>query len=98
MGLGQLLLHRHQERDPLRQGRGGRRRGLAVSVGQNADAKYGRPRLTDEACVADWDSTGYTAGPVHCLRRTVATARSMYGDQAAATVRQAFAARQIPGL
>ncbi|MGW4646774.1 M4 family metallopeptidase [Kitasatospora sp. NPDC004289] len=29
---------------------------------------------------------------------TVATARAMYGDQAAATVRQAFAARQIPGL
>lgn len=29
---------------------------------------------------------------------TVATARSMYGDKAAMTVRQAFAARQIPGL
>ncbi len=23
----------------------------------------------DPACIADWDSTGYTAGPVHCLRR-----------------------------
>ena len=23
----------------------------------------------DEACVADWDSTSYTPGPVHCLRR-----------------------------
>jgi len=131
---------------------------LAVSVGLNADAKYGWARHTDEACVADWDSTGYTAGPVHCLRRldtgkvygdkvgevhadgeiwtqalydirkalgartadriivnaqfsfapdtsfsaaaltTVATARSMYGDQAADSVRKAFAARQIPGL
>jgi zinc metalloprotease ZmpB len=23
----------------------------------------------DPACVADWDSVSYTAGPVHCLRR-----------------------------
>jgi hypothetical protein len=23
----------------------------------------------DEACIADWDSTSYTPGPVHCLRR-----------------------------
>jgi hypothetical protein len=23
----------------------------------------------DPACVADWDSTSYTSGPVHCLRR-----------------------------
>jgi Thermolysin metallopeptidase, alpha-helical domain len=23
----------------------------------------------DPACIADWDSTSYTAGPVHCLRR-----------------------------
>ncbi|WP_371502694.1 M4 family metallopeptidase [Kitasatospora sp. NBC_00374] len=131
---------------------------LAVEVSNAADAKYGWPRKTADACVADWDSTGYTAGPVHCLRRldtgkvygdrvgevhadgeiwsqalydirkalgartadriivnaqfsfapdttfsaaaltTVATARSMYGDPAAETVRQAFVARQIPGL
>ena len=25
--------------------------------------------LNDPACVADWDSVSYTAGPVHCLRR-----------------------------
>ncbi|MFC4908854.1 M4 family metallopeptidase [Actinomadura gamaensis] len=31
-------------------------------------------------------------------KTTVATARSMYGDKAAETVRQAFAARQIPGV
>ena len=24
---------------------------------------------TNEACVADWDSTSYTRGPIHCLRR-----------------------------
>lgn len=24
---------------------------------------------SDPACIADWDSTSYTAGPVHCLRR-----------------------------
>ncbi|MGH3387944.1 MAG: M4 family metallopeptidase [Actinomadura sp.] len=29
----------------------------------------GRPARTPEACVADWDSVSYTAGPVHCLRR-----------------------------
>jgi hypothetical protein len=29
----------------------------------------GRPAKTPEACVADWDSVSYTAGPVHCLRR-----------------------------
>ncbi|WP_026412333.1 M4 family metallopeptidase [Actinomadura oligospora] len=131
---------------------------LGVEVGLAADARYGWPRLTPEPCVADWDSTGYTSGTPHCLRRldtgkvygdkvgevhadgeiwsnalwdirqalgarvadriivnaqfsfapdtsfsaaaktTVATARTMYGDQAAETVRRAFAARQIPGL
>ncbi|WP_457031452.1 M36 family metallopeptidase [Kitasatospora sp. P5_F3] len=131
---------------------------LAVSVGLAADAKYGWPRNTPEACVGDWDSVSYTSTTPHCLRRidsgkvyadkvgevhadgeiwsqalydirkalgartadriivnaqfsfapdtsftaaaltTVATARAMYGDKAAATVRQAFAARQIPGL
>ncbi|MGW4895199.1 M4 family metallopeptidase [Kitasatospora sp. NPDC004240] len=131
---------------------------LALSVGAAADARYGWPRNTPEACVADWDSTGYSSTTPHCLRRldtgkvygdkvgevhadgeiwsnalydirkalgartadriiinaqfsfkpdtgfsdaartTVATAQAMYGDQAAASVRQAFAARQIPGL
>jgi len=27
----------------------------------------------DEPCIADWDSVSYTAGPVHCLRRTDGT-------------------------
>jgi len=27
----------------------------------------------DEPCIADWDSVTYTAGPVHCLRRTDGT-------------------------
>ncbi|PBC76213.1 thermolysin metallopeptidase-like protein [Streptomyces sp. TLI_235] len=131
---------------------------LAVAVGAAADAKYGWAARTPEPCVADWDSTGYTPGPVHCLRRldtgkvygdkvgevhadgeiwsqalydirkalgarvadriivnaqfsfapdtsfsaaalaTVDTARRMYGASAAESVRQAFAARQIPGL
>ncbi|MGH3312435.1 MAG: M4 family metallopeptidase [Streptomyces sp.] len=130
---------------------------LAVSVGDHADSKYGWPRRTDLACVADWDSVSYSAAP-HCLRRTdsdkvygdkvgqvhrdgeiwsralsdirsalgartadriivnaqfgfapgtsfkdaalttVATARDMYGEQAADAVHRAFAARQIPGL
>ncbi|HEY3716712.1 MAG TPA: M36 family metallopeptidase [Jatrophihabitantaceae bacterium] len=42
---------------------------LAVSVGLAADARYGWPITTPAACVADWDSVSYTAGPVHCLRR-----------------------------
>jgi hypothetical protein len=29
----------------------------------------GRPTLTPEACVADWDSTSYTSTVPHCLRR-----------------------------
>jgi Zn-dependent metalloprotease len=29
----------------------------------------GTPTLTPEACVADWDSTSYTRGVPHCLRR-----------------------------
>src|SRR5581483_6256589 len=29
----------------------------------------GVPTLTDEACVADWDSTSYTSSVPHCLRR-----------------------------
>jgi zinc metalloprotease ZmpB len=38
----------------------------AVTV---TDVVAGVPTQTPEACVADWDSTSYTAGPVHCLRR-----------------------------
>ncbi|MFE0643232.1 M36 family metallopeptidase [Streptomyces sp. NPDC058877] len=130
---------------------------LAVSVGTNAVAKYGWPMKADQACVADWDATGYSAAP-HCLRRidgtktyadlegevhadgeiwsralfdirnalgartadriivnaqfdfaadtsfedaaltTVATAQKMYGTAAADAVRDAFRAREIPGV
>ncbi|MFJ9038072.1 M4 family metallopeptidase [Streptomyces sp. NPDC102406] len=42
---------------------------LAVEVGTAADAKYGWPRKTDLACVADWDSVSYTNTTPHCLRR-----------------------------
>ena len=31
--------------------------------------KAGRPTLTPEPCVADWDSTSYTSTTPHCLRR-----------------------------
>ncbi|MFD9727552.1 M4 family metallopeptidase [Streptomyces sp. NPDC059072] len=41
---------------------------LAVEVGAHADARYGWPRKTDLACVADWDSVPYSDAP-HCLRR-----------------------------
>ncbi|MFB6841633.1 M4 family metallopeptidase [Streptomyces sp. NPDC056361] len=41
---------------------------LAVAVGTNAVTKYGWPMKADQACVGDWDSTGYSAAP-HCLRR-----------------------------
>ncbi|MEU7553658.1 M4 family metallopeptidase [Streptomyces sp. NPDC044571] len=41
---------------------------LAVEVGAHADEVHGWQRRTDLACVADWDSTGYSAAP-HCLRR-----------------------------
>jgi hypothetical protein len=40
---------------------------LGVTVGLDAAAQYGWPVRTDPACVADWDSTSYTAAP-HCLR------------------------------
>jgi hypothetical protein len=42
---------------------------LGVTVGLAADKQYGWAVRTPEACVADWDSVSYTAGPVHCLRR-----------------------------
>ncbi len=52
---------------------------LAVAVGAAADAKYGWTARTPEACVADWDSTDYTPGPVHCLRRL--DTGKVYGDK-----------------
>lgn len=39
---------------------------LAVAV---TSWQTGRPTLTPEACVADWDSTSYTRTVPHCLRR-----------------------------
>ena len=39
---------------------------LAVAV---SSWQTGRPTLTPEACVADWDSTSYTRATPHCLRR-----------------------------
>ncbi|WP_282694840.1 M4 family metallopeptidase [Streptomyces sp. CC208A] len=130
---------------------------LAVTVGNHAVQKYGWPMKADEACVADWDATGYSPAP-HCLRRldgtktyadregevhadgeiwsralfdirkalgartadriivnaqfgfapdtsfeaaartTIATAQGMYGTKAATAVRDAFRAREIPGI
>ena len=127
----------------------------AVTTTQVVRAKLGLPPLSDPACVADWDSTSYTAAEPHCLRRvdrnfhypedltgevhrdgriwsralwdirnsignvkadtsiiegqfdfpgttmtalahsTVAAARSIYGNQAANAVTNAFAARAI---
>ena len=32
-------------------------------------AQAGLPPSADPACIADWDSVSYTAGPIHCLRR-----------------------------
>ncbi len=42
---------------------------LSVSVGLDAAQQYNWPVQAPDACVMDWDSTSYTAGPVHCLRR-----------------------------
>jgi len=41
----------------------------AVTVSDVVDSSLGIPQLEPLACVADWDSTSYTSGPVHCLRR-----------------------------
>ncbi|HEX6139509.1 MAG TPA: M36 family metallopeptidase [Candidatus Limnocylindria bacterium] len=32
-------------------------------------AEWAGPAQSDPACIAEWDSVSYTAGPVHCLRR-----------------------------
>lgn len=42
---------------------------LSVTVGLAAAKQYGWPVKTDQACVADWDSTSYTSTVPHCLRR-----------------------------
>ena len=41
----------------------------AATVTEWALAEAGLPAESDPACIMDWDSTSYTAGPVHCLRR-----------------------------
>jgi hypothetical protein len=42
-------------------------------------AQAGLPPSSDPACVADWDSVSYTAGPIHCLRRL--DSALMYADR-----------------
>jgi zinc metalloprotease ZmpB len=42
---------------------------LGVSVGLAAAKQYGWPVGAEEACPMDWDSTSYTDGPKHCIRR-----------------------------
>jgi Zn-dependent metalloprotease len=41
----------------------------AVTVSDVVDQSLGVPQLEPLPCVADWDSTSYTSGPIHCLRR-----------------------------
>jgi zinc metalloprotease ZmpB len=41
----------------------------AGTVTEWALAQAGLPASPDPACIADWDSVSYTAGPIHCLRR-----------------------------
>ena len=41
----------------------------AVTVSDVVDQALGVPQLEPLACVADWDSTSYTRGVPHCLRR-----------------------------
>jgi hypothetical protein len=41
----------------------------AGDVSEWALAQAGRPGETDPACLMDWDSTSYTPGPEHCIRR-----------------------------
>jgi len=41
----------------------------AVTVSDIVAHRLGVKELEPLACVADWDSTSYTSGPVHCLRR-----------------------------
>jgi hypothetical protein len=41
----------------------------AVTVSDVVSQALGVPEQEPLPCVADWDSTSYTSGPVHCLRR-----------------------------
>ena len=41
---------------------------LGVTVGLEADQRYGWPHKANDACPMDWDSTSYTNAP-HCIRR-----------------------------
>ena len=41
----------------------------AATVVEWAMAQAGVTELTDPKCIMDWDSTSYTPGPIHCLRR-----------------------------
>ena len=41
----------------------------AVTVSDVVSQTLGVPEQEPLPCVADWDSTSYTSGPVHCLRR-----------------------------
>jgi hypothetical protein len=41
----------------------------AVTVSDIVDTSLGVPQLEPLPCVADWDSTSYTSGVPHCLRR-----------------------------
>jgi hypothetical protein len=41
----------------------------AVTVSDVVAKSLGVPEKEPLPCVADWDSTSYTSGPVHCLRR-----------------------------
>jgi Zn-dependent metalloprotease len=41
----------------------------AVTVTDLVSKALGVPELEDLPCVADWDSTSYTSGVPHCLRR-----------------------------
>jgi Zn-dependent metalloprotease len=41
----------------------------AVTVSDIVSQRLGVPEREPLPCVADWDSTSYTSGPVHCLRR-----------------------------
>src|SRR5690348_14569504 len=41
----------------------------AVTVADVVSRALGVPEREPLPCVADWDSTSYTSGPVHCLRR-----------------------------
>jgi zinc metalloprotease ZmpB len=41
----------------------------AVTVSDVVSQQLGVPEQEPLPCVADWDATSYTSGPVHCLRR-----------------------------